>query len=180
MTLREREGDQPLPIKHFNAQDVQTAVVEEINKRRELGISRYGTALQPHNGRDGLRDLYEELLDAVMYTKQVMLERPTEREAVYRKIDAERDRQHKMWGEQNHPNFSDNIQNWLPKAWEAQRVCEDAFKNGKGSWGHILFEEVAETYEAKSEEHLKEEIIQVMAVCEAWLESIDRNHVDPQ
>ena len=34
-----------------------------------------GTALQPFNGRDALRDLYEELLDACTYIRQVIEER---------------------------------------------------------------------------------------------------------
>jgi len=39
-----------------------------------LGITRYGTALQPFNGRNAKLDLYEELLDAVMYLKQDLTE----------------------------------------------------------------------------------------------------------
>lgn len=74
MNFKLREGDQPLPVIN-DAPDIQTQVVADIADRRQVGISRYGTALQPHNGRDALRDLYEELLDAVMYVKQVMVER---------------------------------------------------------------------------------------------------------
>lgn len=72
--LKLRDGDQPLPIINGST-DIQTMVVADIADRRQVGISRYGTALQPHNGRDALRDLYEELLDGVMYVKQVMVER---------------------------------------------------------------------------------------------------------
>lgn len=72
--LRQRPGDQPLPTPHAGP-DVQAAVIRDIHARRELGIRRYGTPLQPHNGRDGLRDLYEELLDSVCYLKQLLLER---------------------------------------------------------------------------------------------------------
>lgn len=73
-TLKMRDGDQLLPVAN-NAQDIQSQVITDIEARRKVGISRYGTALQPHNGRDSLRDLYEELLDATMYVKQVMVER---------------------------------------------------------------------------------------------------------
>jgi plasmid maintenance system antidote protein VapI len=72
--LKQREGDQPLPIPN-DAPDIQSAVIADIEARRELGIRRYGTALQPGNGRDAMRDLYEELLDACMYIKQVLIER---------------------------------------------------------------------------------------------------------
>lgn len=44
-------------------------------KRRALGVSRYGTPLQPFNGRDAKRDLREEMLDATVYAAQVAVER---------------------------------------------------------------------------------------------------------
>lgn len=179
MTLKQREGDQSLPTVN-DEPFVQESVITDIGERLKLGISRYGTGLQPHNGRDADQDLYEELLDAVMYMKQRMLERPPERERIYRKIDAERARQNKMWGQQDHVDFDGAVGIWLPKAREAQRLCENAFEEGKGSWGHIFLEEVAEVFEAKTQTHLKEEIVQVMAVCEAWLEAIDRRNVDPE
>jgi hypothetical protein len=70
-----REGDsQSMPIPN-EWPDVQSAVMLDIDARRNLGIKRYGTALQPYNGRDALLDLYEELLDAAMYCKQLLLER---------------------------------------------------------------------------------------------------------
>lgn len=73
-SLRQREGDQPLPTPNDET-DVQSLVIEDIRKRRELGITRYGTPLQPFNGRDVLRDLYEELLDAACYVRQAIEER---------------------------------------------------------------------------------------------------------
>ncbi|MET8006289.1 hypothetical protein [Nonomuraea glycinis] len=72
--LRQRMGDQPLPIPN-NQPDVQSLLIADIEERRQLGITRYGTALQPHNGRDALRDLYEELIDAALYVRQVIEER---------------------------------------------------------------------------------------------------------
>lgn len=72
--MKQRDGDQPLPTKN-DAPDIQSMVIADIEDRRLVGISRYGTALQPNNGRDALRDLYEELIDAAMYTKQLMVER---------------------------------------------------------------------------------------------------------
>lgn len=69
-----REGDQPLPIKNEHT-DIQSLVLADINHRRELGIQRYGTALQPENGRDMLRDAYEEALDLAIYLRGVIAER---------------------------------------------------------------------------------------------------------
>jgi hypothetical protein len=63
-----------LPIKN-KTQYIQDLVIADIEKRRELGISRYGTALQAGNGRDALRDAYEEAIDLSMYLKQAIVER---------------------------------------------------------------------------------------------------------
>lgn len=73
-TREGRKGDsQGMPTVNTEP-DIQSRVIADIEKRRELGISRYGTALQPNNGRNALLDLYEELIDAVMYTKQRLVE----------------------------------------------------------------------------------------------------------
>lgn len=70
-----RAGDsQPLPTVN-DQPDIQSQVIADIERRRELGIARYGTALQPDNGRNADLDLYEELLDAAMYAKQRLVEK---------------------------------------------------------------------------------------------------------
>jgi hypothetical protein len=71
--MKLREGDQPLPTPNDSI-DIQTLVIADIAQRRRLGIQRYGTALQANNGRDALRDLYEELLDAACYIRQLLEE----------------------------------------------------------------------------------------------------------
>jgi hypothetical protein len=50
-------------------------VVADMQARKALGAQRYGVALQPFNGRDALRDAYEEALDLAMYLKQAIMER---------------------------------------------------------------------------------------------------------
>lgn len=72
--MKQREGDQPLPVRN-GERDIQSQVIADIEARRLVGIERYGTALQPWNGRDALRDAYEEALDLAMYLKQAMVER---------------------------------------------------------------------------------------------------------
>jgi hypothetical protein len=69
-----REGDQPLPTPN-EGPCVQDMVVTDIDARKALGVRRYGTVLQPFNGRDVLRDIYEELLDAAIYLRQLLYER---------------------------------------------------------------------------------------------------------
>jgi hypothetical protein len=53
---------------------IQDQVIEDLEHRKQLGLSTYGTLLYPHNGRDALLDLYEELLDACCYIKQFLIE----------------------------------------------------------------------------------------------------------
>lgn len=71
---KQRDGDQPLPIKNEHP-IIQDLVQVDIEARKKLGISRYGTALQPFNGRDVEKDIYEELLDAAIYMRQRLYER---------------------------------------------------------------------------------------------------------
>lgn len=72
--LKLRDGDQPLPVKN-DALDIQSQVIADIEARREVGIQRYGTALQPNNGRDMLRDAYEEAMNLTIYLKGCLVER---------------------------------------------------------------------------------------------------------
>ncbi len=65
---------QPKPIPNNN-EPVVDVVMRDLQKRKELGIERYGVALQPRNGRDALLDAYEESLDMTIYLKQAILER---------------------------------------------------------------------------------------------------------
>lgn len=53
---------------------LSTLVVEDAAARDAHGRATYGTPLTPHNGRDSLRDAYEELLDAAVYLKNAYLE----------------------------------------------------------------------------------------------------------
>jgi hypothetical protein len=50
-------------------------VLEDMKARDQLGMHRYGTRLEPFNGRDALQDAYEEALDLAVYLKQAIVER---------------------------------------------------------------------------------------------------------
>jgi hypothetical protein len=67
------ETRQKLPVE--GREDVASAVIADINNRIDHGEMKYGKRLATFNGRDALLDLYEELLDAVVYAKQELLER---------------------------------------------------------------------------------------------------------
>lgn len=77
MDSAELHTEQPMPTP-TGAPSVQGMVIADLQVRLQVGIQRYGTALQPNNGRDALRDLYEELLDAACYARQAIAERPRE------------------------------------------------------------------------------------------------------
>jgi hypothetical protein len=54
---------------------IQGMVRDDLIAREAIGVSRYGTALQANNGRDALRDAYEEALDLACYLRQAIAER---------------------------------------------------------------------------------------------------------
>lgn len=67
-----REQAAPIPNERPS---IQSLVRQDLEARERVGIARYGTPLQPHNGRDALRDAYEEALDLACYLRQAITER---------------------------------------------------------------------------------------------------------
>jgi hypothetical protein len=68
--------DQPPP----NPEDaskpaVWPLVIVDMCERDRVGRARYGTPLQPNNGRDALKDAYQEALDLAAYLRQAIYER---------------------------------------------------------------------------------------------------------
>lgn len=76
---KQRPGDQPLPVKN-DLPCIQDLVIADIEARKQVGISRYGTTLQPHNQRDALQDAYDEAMDLCVYLKQCIYERDNPKE----------------------------------------------------------------------------------------------------
>lgn len=50
-------------------------VVEDMKERDRVGRAKYGTPLQPFNGRDPLIDAYQEALDLAVYLRQAIEEK---------------------------------------------------------------------------------------------------------
>lgn len=66
--------EQPMPA--LNAgRSIQDLVIADMEARKAVGLARYGTLLRPHNGRDMLRDAYEEALDLAVYLRGAIAER---------------------------------------------------------------------------------------------------------
>jgi hypothetical protein len=72
--LRRRAGDQPLPTRN-DLPNVQDMVIADMEARKAVGLARYGTLLQPHNGRDFLLDAYQEAMDLAIYLRGCLYER---------------------------------------------------------------------------------------------------------
>lgn len=72
---------EPRPIPHaVDAADerhpkIVDLVIKDMNEKAEKGKEKYGTYLQPFNGRDPLIDRYQELLDACQYARQEIFEK---------------------------------------------------------------------------------------------------------
>lgn len=66
--------DQPPPRASAHPA-VWPLVLEDMAERDRVGRARYGTPLQPHNGRDALADAYAEALDLAVYLRQALYER---------------------------------------------------------------------------------------------------------
>ena len=65
---------QPSPI-HNNNPISWDLVVKDMQERNSVGTEKYGTPLQPFNGRDVLVDAYQEALDLVVYLRTAIYER---------------------------------------------------------------------------------------------------------
>ncbi|QJD53997.1 hypothetical protein SEA_GALACTICA_50 [Streptomyces phage Galactica] len=70
---RDPKRDQPLP--QPGQLNVQQVLAKALVERMQYGIDKYGSPLETFNGRDPIRDVWEELLDALTYMTQVRLER---------------------------------------------------------------------------------------------------------
>lgn len=99
---------------------------------------------------------------------------PAEYDDVELAVRHERAAQDKKWGQQNHPDGTGNDPELVAMADVSKQICDVAFKSGHGTWYHILNEEFAEACAESDPAKLKMELIQVMAVCKAWIECIDR------
>lgn len=72
-----REHDQQLP-EAGTGRPIHDLVSDDLASRLVVGIERYGKPLQANNGRDALRDAYEEALDLACYLRQAIAERDGE------------------------------------------------------------------------------------------------------
>ena len=65
---------QPAPVSNQRPA-VWDLVMQDMKARNEFGKEKYGTPLQAFNGRDALKDAYEEALDLCVYLRTAIEER---------------------------------------------------------------------------------------------------------
>ena len=87
-------------------------------------------------------------------------------------VDSERQRQLAKWGDQHHPDGTD-LDAAVSIADTARRECDEAFAAGRGTWAHILTEEVTEALAEDDPDRLRTELVQCAAVIQAWIFDID-------
>jgi hypothetical protein len=113
-----------------------------------------------------------------------------QRANILNEIDAERERQDAKFGEQNLRSHAgmigpgDIIRYRIPSAEDCREICSHRKQAGIVSWLDVALEELAEVNEASldavnpystgTEAEVREELIQLAAVCVAWVECIDR------
>ena len=68
-----RSWGQPPPTPN-QSPPIWELVMQDMFERNEFGKAKYGTPLQAHNGRNALKDAYEEVLDLAVYLKQKLVE----------------------------------------------------------------------------------------------------------
>lgn len=94
-------------------------------------------------------------------------------ERVIQEVIYERWMQVQKWGVQNHPDGTD-ARLFHREADSYRTMCDTKAELGCLTWSDILLEEV---YEALAEEdplRLEAELVQVAAVCTAWIEASRR------
>jgi hypothetical protein len=69
---------EPAPVNRDDRPDVWPLVIADMEARDAFGREKHGVPLRPDNGRDALRDAYQEALDLVVYLRQAIWERDTQ------------------------------------------------------------------------------------------------------
>ncbi|MGA5424554.1 hypothetical protein [Streptomyces lavendulocolor] len=89
-------------------------------------------------------------------------------------VDAERQAQLRKFGDQRHPDGTGR-QGYAETADAARFTCQmDAEEPDGPRWSLILLEKVYEALAESDPARLRAELVQVAAVCAAWISDLDR------
>ncbi len=97
-------------------------------------------------------------------------------DAYAQEVVAERVRQNKKWGPQTHIDTTDLTPSYVIPEETTKILCELERSCDKLSWSSIAAEELSEAVWAKDAQSRREELIQLAAVCLAWVEDIDQRN----
>jgi len=61
-------------IHHPVQENTHKLLIADMKSRDEFGFKKYGTRLQPFNGRNQLKDAFEEFLDGTVYLRSALFE----------------------------------------------------------------------------------------------------------
>lgn len=70
-----RNGPEPMPLPVPESPAMWDLVMADMRARDRMGTVKYGQRLAAHDGRDALRDAYQEALDLAVYLRKAMYER---------------------------------------------------------------------------------------------------------
>ncbi|MFD9569951.1 hypothetical protein ACFWBI_08915 [Streptomyces sp. NPDC059982] len=88
-------------------------------------------------------------------------------------LDAERRHQLAKFGDQRHPDGTALAED-DDRAARARHICESMAARGLLTWRDVLHEEVQEAFAESDPGLLRAELVQVAAVCAAWVSDLDR------
>ncbi|MEU9470473.1 NUDIX hydrolase [Streptomyces avermitilis] len=87
-------------------------------------------------------------------------------------LDAERQRQLEKFGDQHHPDGTGGS-GALYVADRYRSIVDEGLNTGSVTWRDVLLEEVFEALAESDPATLRAELVQVSAVCAAWISDID-------
>ena len=73
--VNEQNKPQPATRRRPGVPATWRLVIDDMKDRDRTGRAKYGTPLQPGNGRDSLMDAYQEALDLCVYLRNEIEER---------------------------------------------------------------------------------------------------------
>lgn len=94
-------------------------------------------------------------------------------ESIMDEVRAERKRQDFLYGPQNHPNGTSVVYRAMEDSARNSRV--KARESNSLSWFHIMREVFWESVSKSDRVALRANLVKLVAVGVAWIESIDRN-----
>jgi hypothetical protein len=68
-----QQWGEPAPV-HNDSPSMHDLVIKDMESRKQFGLNKYGTILQANNGRNAIKDAYEEVLDLAVYLRQALEE----------------------------------------------------------------------------------------------------------